>query len=47
MGRSERETAAQMVADAAEAVELIFTEGVSKAMSRFNRKVPPAEESSQ
>ena len=27
--------------------ELIFTEGVSKAMSRFNRKVPPAEENSK
>jgi PTH1 family peptidyl-tRNA hydrolase len=47
MGRAERETATQMVADAAEAVGLIFTEGIGKAMSRFNRKVPPAEESSK
>jgi PTH1 family peptidyl-tRNA hydrolase len=46
MGRGERETAAQMVADAADAVELILTEGIGRAMSRFNRKVPPAEESS-
>ncbi len=46
MGRAEREIAKQMAADAVEAVELIFTEGVSKAMSRFNRKVPPAEEAS-
>jgi PTH1 family peptidyl-tRNA hydrolase len=44
MGRGERETAAQMVADAVEAVDLIFTEGVSKAMSRFNRKLPPPED---
>jgi peptidyl-tRNA hydrolase, PTH1 family len=43
MGRGERETAKQMVADAAEAVELIFTAGVNKAMSRYNRKVPPPE----
>jgi PTH1 family peptidyl-tRNA hydrolase len=44
MRRGERETAAQMVADAAAAVESIFTEGVSKAMSRFNRKLPAPEE---
>ena len=30
-----------------EAVEMILTEGVSKAMSRFNRKATPAEESSK
>ena len=41
MGRAERETAQQMAADAAEAVELICSEGVGKAMSRFNRKVAP------
>jgi peptidyl-tRNA hydrolase, PTH1 family len=44
MKRAEREMAAQMVADASEAVELILTEGVSKAMTRFNRRVPPSEE---
>jgi peptidyl-tRNA hydrolase len=47
MGRSERQTAAEMVVDTADAVESIITEGVSKAMSRFNRKLPPAEENSQ
>jgi PTH1 family peptidyl-tRNA hydrolase len=47
MGRSQRETAAQVVADTADAVESIITEGVSKAMSRFNRKLPPAEENSR
>ncbi len=44
MGRSERETAVQLVAEAAEAVRVICTEGVGKAMSQFNRKVPPSEE---
>jgi peptidyl-tRNA hydrolase, PTH1 family len=47
MGRAEREIAAQMVADAAEAVDVILTEGVEKAMSRFNRRVAPPEENSQ
>ena len=45
-GRAEREIAMQMAQEAAEAVELILTEGVSKAMTRFNRRVSPAEESS-
>jgi peptidyl-tRNA hydrolase, PTH1 family len=44
MRAAERETAAQMLAEASEAVEAILTSGVSKAMSRFNRRVPPAEE---
>ena len=47
MGRAERETADQMSADAAEAVELILSDGVSKAMSKFNRRVPPSEEDSE
>ena len=37
--QAEREIAAQMVAEAAEAVELILNEGVGKAMTRFNRRV--------
>jgi PTH1 family peptidyl-tRNA hydrolase len=44
MGRAEREIAAQMAADADEAVELILTEGVNKAMTKFNRRVAPLEE---
>ena len=44
MSRAERETAGQMVTDAADAVELIITEGVNKAMSKFNRRVQPPEE---
>jgi PTH1 family peptidyl-tRNA hydrolase len=39
MRKPEREIAAQMVADAADAVELILSEGVGKAMARFNRRV--------
>jgi peptidyl-tRNA hydrolase, PTH1 family len=41
MGRAEREIAGQMVADAAGAVELILKEGVSKGMTRFNRRESP------
>jgi len=44
MGRAERESAAQVAEECAAAVETILTEGVGKAMSRFNRRVPPAEE---
>jgi PTH1 family peptidyl-tRNA hydrolase len=40
MGRGERQVAAQMVAEASDAVELILAEGVGKAMSRFNRRAP-------
>ena len=46
MGRAEREVAAQMIADANDAVELIYREGVGKAMSRFNRKAASADEDS-
>lgn len=46
MNNAERETAAQVVDAGVEAVELIFTEGINKAMNRFNRKVPPSEETS-
>ena len=41
LSRADREIAGQMVTEAADAVELIFTEGVDKAMSKFNRRVPP------
>jgi peptidyl-tRNA hydrolase, PTH1 family len=47
MGHAERETADQMSGEAAEAVELILSDGVSKAMSKFNRRVPPSEEDSE
>ncbi len=44
MRKPEREIAAQMVVDAAEAVELIVTEGAGKAMAKFNRRVEVDEE---
>ena len=46
MNKAERESAAQVVADAVEAVETILGEGISKAMNQFNRKAPPSDEAS-
>jgi PTH1 family peptidyl-tRNA hydrolase len=47
MRKPEREIAAQMVLDAAEAAELIVTEGAGKAMAKFNRRVEVGEEDSE
>jgi peptidyl-tRNA hydrolase, PTH1 family len=47
MGRDERRIALEMAVEAANAVESVMTEGVNKAMSRFNRKVSADEESSE
>jgi PTH1 family peptidyl-tRNA hydrolase len=47
MRKPEREIAAQMVAESAEAVESILTEGIGKAMSRFNRRVESEEETAE
>src|ERR1700689_1122356 len=47
MRKPEREFAAQMAADAAEAVELIVAEGTGKAMAKFNRRVETDEEDSE
>ncbi|HXW17387.1 MAG TPA: aminoacyl-tRNA hydrolase [Candidatus Acidoferrales bacterium] len=45
MNRDQREIAAQMAAEATDAVELILSEGVDKAMLKYNRRVAqPAEE---
>jgi peptidyl-tRNA hydrolase, PTH1 family len=44
MGREERKIAEEMAVEAANAVEMILTEGADKAMTRFNRKATPAEE---
>lgn len=46
MSRADRNIAEQMAKDAADAVETILREGVSKAMSRWNKKVAPPEEES-
>jgi len=44
MRKAELKVAAEMVAQAGEAVELILAEGVAKAMNRFNKRVPPPAE---
>ncbi len=41
MRKAELEIAAEMIEQAAEAVEVILAEGVTRAMNRFNRRVPP------
>ena len=45
MKKAELEAAAELVASAADAVELLLTEGIVAAMNKFNRKAspPPAE----
>jgi PTH1 family peptidyl-tRNA hydrolase len=47
MRKPEREIAAQMAVETAEAVEMILTEGVGKAMTRFNKRVESAEKDSE
>jgi PTH1 family peptidyl-tRNA hydrolase len=47
MGRADREAAVQMAFEAAEAVELILTKGLGKAMARFNRRVAPEQEAAE
>ena len=44
MGKEQRKIAAEMAVEAAEAVELLLAEGPRRAMSRFNRRVPPPNE---
>jgi peptidyl-tRNA hydrolase, PTH1 family len=45
MGRAELEIVAEMTEQAADAVELILTQGTTHAMNQFNRRVaPPGEE---
>lgn len=47
MRKPEREIAAQMAVETAEAVEMILTDGVGKAMTRFNKRVESAEKDSE
>src|ERR1700677_2558285 len=47
MRKPEREIAAQMAVETAEAVEMILTEGVGQAMTRFNKRVESAEKDSE
>jgi|SRR5208283_3448372 len=43
MKKAQLEVAAEMIADAADAVELLVREGLAIAMNKYNRRVPPAE----
>ena len=43
MRKPEREIAGQMAVETAEAVAMILTEGVGKAMTRFNKRVESPE----
>ncbi len=43
MNREERQMAEEMAVAATDAVEVILTEGLEKAMTKFNRKAPPEE----
>lgn len=47
IGPAEKDVVRRMVSDAAQAVRLVLTEGVTKAMTQFNRRVTPAEEDSK
>ena len=47
MNRAEREAAQQEAVEAAEAVQLILTEGVEKAMLKYNRRVSTEVEGSE
>jgi peptidyl-tRNA hydrolase, PTH1 family len=47
MRADERRMAQQEAGEAADAVELILTEGVAKAMVRFNRKASPEQEAKE
>ncbi|MFZ3245966.1 MAG: aminoacyl-tRNA hydrolase, partial [Candidatus Acidiferrales bacterium] len=38
MGKDVREVAMKMIETAADAIEMVLAEGVSRAMSRFNRR---------
>jgi peptidyl-tRNA hydrolase, PTH1 family len=41
MKKADLEVAAEMVAAAGDAVELILTQGIAAAMNKYNRRVPP------
>jgi peptidyl-tRNA hydrolase, PTH1 family len=47
MSKAELQIAEQMATDASDAVEMILREGVSKAMSRYNRRVQGEQEASE
>ena len=42
--KAELETAAEMIGQAGDAVELILTNGIDAAMNKYNRREPPADD---
>jgi PTH1 family peptidyl-tRNA hydrolase len=44
MRKSDLEAAGEMIEQAVEAIQVILRDGLPRAMNRFNRRVPPAEE---
>jgi PTH1 family peptidyl-tRNA hydrolase len=44
MKKAALEVASEMVVAAGDAVEMILTQGIAAAMNKYNRRVPPAEE---
>jgi peptidyl-tRNA hydrolase, PTH1 family len=44
MKKGQLEVAAEMIAEAADAVELLIKEGLAAAMNKYNRRVPPPAE---
>ncbi len=47
MRKAQLEVAAEMVEQAAEAAEVILTEGLARAMNRYNKRVAPEDEAPQ
>jgi PTH1 family peptidyl-tRNA hydrolase len=47
MRKADLETAGEMIERAAEAVELIVTQGSGPAMNRFNRRVSPPDDTDE
>jgi hypothetical protein len=42
MKKTELEVAAEMIGEAGDAVEMILSRGLDAAMTKYNRKAPPA-----
>lgn len=47
MRKAQLEVAAEMVEKAAEAVEVILTDGLARAMNRYNKRIPPLGEAAE
>jgi PTH1 family peptidyl-tRNA hydrolase len=45
--KGDREDVLEIAAEAADAVEMILADGTAKAMAKFNRRVPPDEDSQE